>query len=269
MPDACTFRNVIKAVDTQQVHTVFVKWMRSIVENVTGVVAMDGKQARRTKDGKKSPLHVVSAFSAECGLVLGQLACEEKSNEITAIPKLLEINGCIVTIDAMGTQTEIAKKITKKGADYILALKENQEIFYEDVRLFFEEYRTNPTGFSPVCCATSHSQGHGRYESRTCYICEDIGWLEAVRNGVVCLESASSFARWNRLEKFQNRHIILSIVVKVCPQVRSWTQNAAIGELKTNCTGYWICNFVRTRAEPELPILMRISMSCATGPITS
>ena len=94
------------------------------------------------------------------------------------------------------------------------------------------------------------------------------GW-RAVRNGVVCLESASSSARWNRLEKFQNRHIILSIVVKVCPQVRSWTQNAAIGELKTNCTGYWICNFVRTRAEPELPILMRISMSCATGPITS
>jgi len=178
VPDACTFRNVIKAVDTQQVHTAFVKWMRSIVENVTGVVAIDGKRARRTKDGKKSPLHVVSAFSAECGLVLGQLACEEKSNEITAIPKLLEINGCIVTIDAMGTQTEIAKKITKKGADYILALKENQEIFYEDVRLFFEEYRTNPTGFSPVCCAASHSQGHGRYESRTCYICEDIGWLE-------------------------------------------------------------------------------------------
>ncbi len=110
--------------------------------------------------------------------MLGQLAREEKSNEITAIPKLLEINGCIVTIDAMGTQTEIAKKITKKGADYILALKENQKIFYEDVRLFFEEYQTNPTGFSPVCCAASHSQGHGRYESRTCYICEDIGWLE-------------------------------------------------------------------------------------------
>lgn len=78
------------------------EWMRSIVENVTGVVAIDGKQARRTKDGRKSPLHVVSAFSAECSLVLGQLACEEKSNEITAIPKLLEINGCIVTIDAMG-----------------------------------------------------------------------------------------------------------------------------------------------------------------------
>lgn len=180
VPDACTFRNVIRAIDTQQIHTVFVEWMRSVVENITGVVAIDGKQARRTKDAKKPPLHVVSAFSTECSLVLGQLACEEKSNEITAIPKLLEIleiSGCIVTIDAMGTQTEIAKKITEKGADYILVLKENQKIFYEDVKLFFEEYQKNPSDFAPSCRATSHSQGHGRYENRTCYICEDIGWL--------------------------------------------------------------------------------------------
>ena len=181
VPDACTFRNVIRAIDTQQLHTVFVEWMQNVVETVTGVVAIDGKQARRTKDARKPPLHVVSAFSAESGLVLGQLACEEKSNEITAIPKLLElleIKGCIVTIDAMGTQTEIAKKITEKGADYILSLKENQKTLYEDVRLFFEEYRTNPAGISPGFHARTHSQGHGRYESRTCYVCEDIGWLE-------------------------------------------------------------------------------------------
>ena len=110
IPDACTFRNVIKAIDTQQLHEVFVEWMTNVVEQVTGVVAVDGKQARRTKDAKKKPLHVVSAFSAECGLVLGQLACEEKSNEITAIPKLLEmleIRGCIVTIDAMGLKQSI------------------------------------------------------------------------------------------------------------------------------------------------------------------
>ena len=114
IPDACTFRNIVKAIDTQQLHTVFAEWMKGAVETVTGVVAIDGKQARRTKDAKRPPLHVVSAFSAECGLVLGQLACEEKSNEITTIPKLLEVlelAGCIVTIDAMGTQSEITKKI--------------------------------------------------------------------------------------------------------------------------------------------------------------
>ena len=180
VPDACTFRNIIKAIDTQQLHHVFVQWMKSIAESMKGVVAIDGKQARRTKDKKKKPLHVVSAFSSECSLVLGQLACEEKSNEIKVIPKLLElleIKGCIVTIDAMGTQTEIAKKITEKGADYILSLKENQRSLYKDVELYFAEYRKNPKDLSPDCCAKTYSQGHGRYESRTCYITEDIGWL--------------------------------------------------------------------------------------------
>ncbi len=180
IPDACTFRNIIKSIDTQQLHTVFVEWMKNAVETVTGVVAIDGKQARRTKDAQKRPLHVVSAFSAECGLVLGQLACEEKSNEITAIPKLLEvleIRGCIVTIDAIGTQSEIAKKITEKDADYILALKENQRTLYEDVRLFFDEYSKKRTELIATDYANVYSQGHGRFEKRTCYICENIDWL--------------------------------------------------------------------------------------------
>ncbi len=113
---------MIKEIDTQKLHEIFCEWMKSVVKEVYGVEAIDGKQARRTKDAKKKPLYVVSAFSAEYGLVIGQLACEEKSNEITAIPKLLEmleIKGCIVTIDAMGTQTEIAKAIRDKEGDYI------------------------------------------------------------------------------------------------------------------------------------------------------
>ena len=104
IPDACTFRNVIKEINTEKLHTLFCEWMKSVVTTLTGVIAIDGKQARGTKDSKKRPLHVVSAFSHEYGLVMGQLACEEKSNEITAIPgllEMLEINGCIVTIDAM------------------------------------------------------------------------------------------------------------------------------------------------------------------------
>lgn len=92
--------------------------------------------------------------------------------------EMLELKGYIVTIDAMGTQTENAKKVSEKGADYILALKENQKTLYENVRLFFEEYRTNRAELDPDCCATNHSQGHGRYESRTCYICKEISWLE-------------------------------------------------------------------------------------------
>ncbi len=182
IPDACTFRNVIKEIDTGRLHEVFRDWMRTVVKEVSGVVAIDGKQARRTKDSEHRPLHVVSAFSTDKRLVLGQLACEEKSNEITAIPKLLEmleIKGCIVTIDAMGTQTEIAQKIVDRGADYILALKANQTTLFEDVQLFLKDYiQTNGIQQTPFYHRTVE-KGHGRYEIRECYICEDILWLDS------------------------------------------------------------------------------------------
>ncbi len=85
IPDACTFRNVIKEIDTQKLHIIFCKWMKSVVSELTGVIIIDRKTARRTRDKSKRPLHVVSAFSYECGLVMGQLTCEEKSNEISVM----------------------------------------------------------------------------------------------------------------------------------------------------------------------------------------
>ena len=154
--------------------------MKAALEQVTGTVAIDGKQARRTKDAKQRPLHVVSAFSSEARLVLGQLACEEKSNEITAIPKLLEmleISGCIVTIDAMGTQVRIAKKIREKDADYVLALKMNQTSLYEDVELFFRDYMNDSKLKETAHYARIYNKGHGRIEMRECYTCEDIAWI--------------------------------------------------------------------------------------------
>lgn len=189
IPDACTFRNVVKDIDKEQLHTVFVEWMKSVVDEVSGVIAIDGKQARRTKDSNKRPLHVVSAFSDECEMVLGQLACEEKSNEITAIPKLLEvleIKGCIVTIDAMGTQTEIANKICEKDADYILSLKDNQPETYESVQLYFDDFVKSKDAKNEKCYAKTVNGGHGRIETRECYICEDISWL-------------STLSRWRNL----------------------------------------------------------------------
>ena len=164
IPDAETFRYVLVKFEPEKLHALFAEWMRGVVEQVKGVVAIDGKQARRTGDRGQKPLHVVSAFATEARLVLGQIACEEKSNEITAIPKLLEVlelSGCIVTIDAMGTQTKIAKKIREKGADYILALKTNQTALYEDVAYY----------------ARTIDKGHGRIETRECVTCEDIDWL--------------------------------------------------------------------------------------------
>lgn len=180
IPDACTFRNVIREIDTQKLHIVFCEWMKSVVEEIKGVVAIDGKQARRTKDSQKRPLHVVSAFSHECGLVLGQLACEEKSNEITAIPALLEmleIKGCIVTIDAMGTQKEIAEKIISKEADYILSLKENHKTLYNEVKLFLDDIRNDEDVKNSTDYHKTVDKGHGRIEVRECIISYETNWL--------------------------------------------------------------------------------------------
>ena len=180
IPDACTFRNVIKEIDTQKLHIIFCEWMKSVVSELTGVIAIDGKTARRTHDKTKRPLHVISAFSHECELVIGQLACEEKSNEITAIPKLLdmlEINGCIVTIDAMGTQKDIAEKIISKNADYILSLKENQKTLYRDVKLYLDDICKDKDVIDSRDYHKTVAKGHGRIESRTCVISEEIGWL--------------------------------------------------------------------------------------------
>ena len=194
IPDAGTFRYVLVKFEPEKLHELFAEWMRGVVEQVKGVVAIDGKQARRTGDGGQKPLHVVSAFATETRLVLGQIACEEKSNEITAIPKLLEVlelSGCIVTIDAMGTQAKIAKKIREKGADYVLALKTNQTALYEDVSLFFKDYEPDKCG---PHYAKTIDKGHGRIETRECMTCEDIDWLDsrekwAGLNGIGCIRS--------------------------------------------------------------------------------
>lgn len=181
IPDANTFRYVLMKITPEKIHLLFAEWMKTVIPQIKGVVAIDGKQARRTGDEEKRPLHVVSAFAQEYGLVLGQLACEEKSNEITAIPKLLEIleiTGCIVTIDAMGTQTEIAKKIRDKNADYILTLKSNQLNLYDDVKLFMDEYCKDSEAKSKDIYAYTMDNSHGRLEKRECFVCNDIGWLD-------------------------------------------------------------------------------------------
>lgn len=181
IPDACTFRNIIKEIDTQKLHILFCEWMKSVVSELTGVVAIDGKTARRTRDKEKRPLHVVSAFSHEYGVVMGQLACGEKSNEITAIPKLLdmlEISGCIVTIDAMGTQKDIAEKIISKNADYVLTLKENQKNMYRDVKLYLDDIRYDKDVINSSNYYRTIEKGHGRIETRTCVVSEEIGWLD-------------------------------------------------------------------------------------------
>src|SRR5208283_1792628 len=138
--------DIFAALDAEQFQRCFVAWVASVTGVPVGVVAVDGKTVRRSghKRGGKAPIHMVSAFAAGQRLVLGQLKVAEKSNEIIAIPKLLNmlaIEGAIVTIDAMGCQRDIAQKILDKKADYVLALKGNQGSLREDVELFATEQK--------------------------------------------------------------------------------------------------------------------------------
>ena len=157
----------------------FTAWVASLRESAPDIVAIDGKTSRRSKARGSDPLHLVSAWASRQRLVLGQEAVDEKSNEITAIPLLLErleVAGALVTIDAMGCQTDIAEKIRDKQADYLLALKDNWPALAEEVRLYFD---TAPAG-----ALASHETvdgDHGRIEIRRAFVSQDVGWLTSDR----------------------------------------------------------------------------------------
>ena len=145
------------------------------------VVAIDGKTRRRSGKVDATPLHLVSAFAAEAGVVLGQQATAEKSNEKTAIPELLAtlaLEGCIVTIDAMGTQPSIAQAIRNRGADYVLSVKDNQPILADSIRDFFVAFEADPSktphGFDEIV-----EKDHGRLEVRRCYAFDQLECLPA------------------------------------------------------------------------------------------
>jgi predicted transposase YbfD/YdcC len=174
MPSHDTINRVISRLDPKEFSDCIVEWTKSLSEKLKGVIAIDGKALRRSYQdaSKKNPLHVVSAWSSENGIVLGQVQTDEKSNEITAIPellKLLDIEGSIVTIDAMGCQTDIARKILDGGGDYVLALKGNQKNSLDSVRYLFDWELRNDFSGVPHTEALSVEKGHGRIETRKVY----------------------------------------------------------------------------------------------------
>jgi predicted transposase YbfD/YdcC len=178
IPSHDTFGRVFALIDPKQFEASFVQWVAGISQKVKGVVAIDGKTLRRSHDhaaGKKA-LHLVSAWAVENRLVLAQLATEEKSNEITAIPLLLQqlaLAGCIVTIDAMGTQTKIATQIIEQEGAYALALKDNQGNLYEEVKATFA--MAEKDGFVDLQWESDRrvEKGHGRIEIREYWTIRD------------------------------------------------------------------------------------------------
>lgn len=174
-PSHDTLGRVFSLLDPEQFEQCFRRWVASVFEATEGeVVAIDGKTIRRSHDRScgQEALHLVTAWATSNHLVLGQRKVDEKSNEITAIPELLEVlrlKGCIVTIDAMGTQTEIAERIIQQEANYVLPVKENQAHLLEDVELFFRLAEQNDFSKVDHTYAEMVNKGHGRIEKRQCW----------------------------------------------------------------------------------------------------
>ena len=177
IPSHDTFARIFSLIDPKQFKTCFIEWMKGFQLQMSEVISIDGKTLRGSfdKGDDQKAIHMVSAFALNARLVLGQEKVSEKSNEITAIPKLLDtlfIKGGIVTIDAMGCQKSIASKIREKKADYILSLKGNHGDLHDDVRTYFGGNQEKKLEEDK-----EYDKGHGRIEIRKCTVCWDINWL--------------------------------------------------------------------------------------------
>jgi predicted transposase YbfD/YdcC len=204
IPSHDTFNRVFAALDPEEMEKGFVAWVSSIAKLTAGeVVAIDGNALCGTHEsGKKTLVHMVSAWTETNGLVLAQRKVDEKSNEITAIPKLLDalkLTGTVVTIDAMGCQREIASRIIDKKADYVLAVKNNQGLLAEQVRDSFLLLESDAV-------AEQIDYGHGRVEQRKCSVIADLSLIEkavewASLQGLVRIESERYHKTSGKIER--------------------------------------------------------------------
>lgn len=189
IPSHDTFGRVFRWLDNEQFQAQFIAWTQHICELTEGqVVSLDGKKLRRSHDKphERDGIGMVSAWAGENRMVLGQTKVAEKSNEIKAIPKLLaalDITGCIITIDAMGTQTDIAEKIIEAKADYILPVKQNQGTLYEDMALLFDGFEAEEYAEVLYDSAKQVTEGHDRREIRQCWVVQQPEYRAYLRRG--------------------------------------------------------------------------------------
>jgi predicted transposase YbfD/YdcC len=192
IPSHDTFNRLFAALDPKQFLDCFLRWTQSLRQAVPQeIVALDGKALRRALNADQSVQYVVSAWAESNGLVLGQLKVSDKSNEITALPKLLrvlELSGCIVTVDAMGCQKKIAREIQEADADYVLALKGNHETVHDEVKTFLDDALAETSQLCPVGAKLSKAaatlavlktveKDHGRIETRRYYQSAALDWF--------------------------------------------------------------------------------------------
>lgn len=233
IPSEDTFARVLSILQPGALQTLLSSLIRELAEQMNGqVIAIDGKTVRRShnRSRNKKALHLVSAWASEYGVVLGQVATDEKSNEITAIPKLLELlelKGAIVTIDAMGTQTEIAADIVKGGADYVLQLKANQSTFHREVVQYFEGVISE--SFEPMNIQEYKTIDgeHGRIETRKTWATSDISWFEG-RNDWKNLESLIRVERTREIRKVNEGNVEYTTEHEVSYYISSLPPSAAL-----------------------------------------
>lgn len=210
IPSHDTFGRLFGLINPDEFEAAFRRWVGAILPALgsDAVVAIDGKTSRRSGKVNATPLHLVSAFAAGARLVLGQRATAEKSNEKTAIPELLAtlaLEGCIVTIDAMGTQANIAQAIRTRGADYILAVKDNQPLLADSMRDFFCQFQAAPER-TAYTVAETVEKDHGRLETRRCFAFDQLDclakpeqWTDLKSFAVIeserCINGKTSFER--------------------------------------------------------------------------
>ena len=254
IPSHDTFGRFFSIIDAEQFQRLFIEWVREVYALTKGqVVAIDGKTLRRSHDKRsgKPAIHVVGARASANGVALGQTKVDDKSNEITAMPALLDmldVSGCIVTIDAMGCQKDIARKIADKNADYTLALKKNQGNLYKDVVDMFEEARR--TGFAELDhdWFETVEKSRGRVETRRCWAVSDPECISYFNEGGewANLRSAAVVESERMVngerERIGRRHFISSLpgdAKRILGSVRShwevensvhWTLDVTFGE---------------------------------------
>lgn len=221
MPSHDTLGDTFAVLNPEQFRAGFLNWMQAVCEVVAGVVAIDGKKLRRSHDKRlgKEAIHMVSAWGEANGVVLGQEKVAEKSNEITAIPLLLEaleLTGCIVTIDAIGCQREIAKQIIDQEADYVLSLKGNQGKLHEDVAELFAYFEKIEFANIPHDYHKRVSKGHGRLEIRECWTFNPHEWADCFRtldkwHGLQSVAMIRAYRRIGEKESVETRFAISSL----------------------------------------------------------
>lgn len=273
IPCADTFGRLFARLDPEQMQICFGSWVKSISKLLGAeVIGIDGKTLRHSGEKKcgKAAIHMVSAWASANRLVLGQRKVDDKSNEITAIPALLsvlEIAGCIVTIDAMGCQKEIASTIIEGGGDYVLALKGNQGGLFDDVQWLFQQAQKSKFEDVTHSFAQTIDKGHGRIEVRRCWTLSDLDYLiqKPLWQGLQTVVLVQSERRCNGQSTTENRFSISSL-----PSQASLLMNAVRTHWSIENSLHWVldvsfhedaCRIRRDCAPQNMALLRHLALN--------